>query len=406
MEHNVKRMLKLIEDDGDSFAKKAEMYYQKRPELISLVEEFYRGYKSLAERYDHDVQSCHSDNGSESHVVLRRSSGHRAPGFDFFLGSSSGVVTHNNSFYDLLGHKDGDGSSILTDSDDESSDSSSIRSFNSGSYSCGGSDHHGMNRRILELEMDLNRDGNCDVNEKIRVYEEEIYKLKFELEKFRSMELMNLHNNNSNNIIIESLSAVSLATKESKFWRAKFKSERRERAKVQEKMAEKESEMRRVLDDQIQLEEEIKKMECEMEMLKGEIKGREREIEELKGEICALKEVVVSKDVQIKKMVEENGSLRDEIIESGEEKREAIRQLCFSLEHYRNGYNVLRQACMGHNHKRGYKCNKEDPRFEKVDDIRFGLEEGCVGPLFCIEEGLMMKMNRRLRTWLGLVFGT
>ncbi|MED6121486.1 hypothetical protein PIB30_030673 [Stylosanthes scabra] len=354
MEHNVKRMLKLIQDDGDSFAKKAEMYYQKRPELIALVEEFHRGYKSLAERYDHDVQSCHSDNGSESHVVLRRGSSNRAPGFDFFLGSSTGGVTRNNSFYDSLGHKDGDGSSILTDSDDESSDSSSIRSFNSGSYSCGGSDHHGMNRRILELEMDLNRDGHGgDVNEKVRVYEEEICKLKFELEKYRSMEYMNLHNNNNNNnIIIESLSAVSLATKESKFWRAKFKSEKRERVKLQEKMADKESEMRRVLDDQIQLEEEIKKFECEMEMLKGEIKGREREIEELKGEICALKEVVVSKDVEIKKMVEENGRLKDEIVESGEEKREAIRQLCFSLEHYRNGYNVLRQAFMGHNHRR------------------------------------------------------
>lgn len=45
-------MLKLIEEDGDSFAKKAEMYYQKRPELISHVEEFYRMYRSLAERYD------------------------------------------------------------------------------------------------------------------------------------------------------------------------------------------------------------------------------------------------------------------------------------------------------------------------------------------------------------------
>ena len=46
-------MLKLIEEDADSFAKRAEMYYQKRPELVSLVEEFYRAYRSLAEPYDH-----------------------------------------------------------------------------------------------------------------------------------------------------------------------------------------------------------------------------------------------------------------------------------------------------------------------------------------------------------------
>ncbi|XLR06311.1 hypothetical protein HN51_061193 [Arachis hypogaea] len=361
MEHNVKRMLQLIEDGGDSFAQKAEMYYQKRPELIALVEEFYRGYKSLAERYDHDVQSCHSDNGSESHAPMnpRRGSSYRAPGFDFFLGSSN-AVNNSNCFYDAI-HKDGDGSSTLTDSDDESSDNSSVQSFNSGFYSGSGSDS-GMNRRILEVEMDLPRDEQelRNVNERFRVYEEEIYKLKVELEKYRSMELMNnLHNNNNN--VNESLSPtlqisllkdqISVATKESEFWKVKFNSEKRERVKLKEKMAEKsqlESELRRVLDEQIQLEEEIKKMECEMELLNGEIKGRERNIEELNGEICALKELVVSKDVEIKKMVEENERLKDEIIEGGEEKREAIRQLCFSLEHYRNGYNDLRQAFIRH----------------------------------------------------------
>ncbi|KAI5425119.1 protein NETWORKED 3A isoform X2 [Lathyrus oleraceus] len=45
-------MLKLIEEDADSFAKRAEMYYKKRPDLISMVEDFYRTHRSLAERYD------------------------------------------------------------------------------------------------------------------------------------------------------------------------------------------------------------------------------------------------------------------------------------------------------------------------------------------------------------------
>ncbi|KAF8377388.1 hypothetical protein HHK36_030765 [Tetracentron sinense] len=53
MEQKVKCMLKLIEEDGDSFAKRAEMYYRKRPELINFVEESYRAYRALAERYDH-----------------------------------------------------------------------------------------------------------------------------------------------------------------------------------------------------------------------------------------------------------------------------------------------------------------------------------------------------------------
>eukprot|EP00250_Pteridium_aquilinum_P030931 c42507_g1_i1 orf=75-392(+) len=53
LDEKVKEMLRLIEEDADSFAQRAEMYYQKRPELVNLVEEFYRAYRSLAERYDH-----------------------------------------------------------------------------------------------------------------------------------------------------------------------------------------------------------------------------------------------------------------------------------------------------------------------------------------------------------------
>ena len=41
LEEKTKAMLKLIEEDADSIAKHAEMYYKKRPELISMVEEFY-----------------------------------------------------------------------------------------------------------------------------------------------------------------------------------------------------------------------------------------------------------------------------------------------------------------------------------------------------------------------------
>ncbi|KAL9234738.1 hypothetical protein vseg_009571 [Gypsophila vaccaria] len=61
MEEKVKSMLKIIEQEGDSFAKRAEMYYKKRPELINSVEESYRAYRALAERFDHlskDLQAA------------------------------------------------------------------------------------------------------------------------------------------------------------------------------------------------------------------------------------------------------------------------------------------------------------------------------------------------------------
>ncbi|KAK8716534.1 hypothetical protein V6N13_043840 [Hibiscus sabdariffa] len=53
MEEKVRYVLKLVEEDADSFAERAEMYYKKRPELIHFVEEAYRAYRALAERYDH-----------------------------------------------------------------------------------------------------------------------------------------------------------------------------------------------------------------------------------------------------------------------------------------------------------------------------------------------------------------
>ncbi|XP_019427067.1 PREDICTED: protein NETWORKED 1D-like [Lupinus angustifolius] len=52
MDSKVKQMIKLIEEDADSFARRAEMYFKKRPELMKMVEEFYRAYRALAERYD------------------------------------------------------------------------------------------------------------------------------------------------------------------------------------------------------------------------------------------------------------------------------------------------------------------------------------------------------------------
>ncbi|XP_027097996.2 protein NETWORKED 3C [Coffea arabica] len=52
LDEKTKAMLKLIEEDADSFAQRAEMYYKKRPELMCMVEDFYRTHRSLAERYD------------------------------------------------------------------------------------------------------------------------------------------------------------------------------------------------------------------------------------------------------------------------------------------------------------------------------------------------------------------
>ncbi|RZC62931.1 hypothetical protein C5167_024691 [Papaver somniferum] len=51
---------------------------------------------------------------------------------------------------------------------------------------------------------------------------------------------------------------------------------------------------------------------------------------------------------RLREMEEEVEKQRIVITDAAEEKREAIRQLCFSMEHYRNNYDDLRNAFLGH----------------------------------------------------------
>lgn len=540
-------MLKLIEEDADSFARKAEMYYKKRPELIALVEEFYRGYRALAERYDHvtgelrknvqtDLQSQgsgFSDTGSEPSSTLpspnvgHTKSSNRAAGFDFFLGPGGNASDINQ--------KDGDESSSVTDSEEESDDSS-VNNYSA--FSRNGSDP-GMNRRISELENELRevkeklwtqegehvevsvssseaRIENVEdayakinayeqdlmiVNEKLKISEEEIAKLKTELENYRSLDSGNtdasvdkelevqgsidgadrelFEPSNDTVALTEELQIVKenlkasetqvaslktevnkskeriqqlqdqldLARKDISSWKSKFNAEKRESTKFQERLARLKSslldrdneirelktavsdaeekifpekanlklEMSKLLEEQTHLKELIREWECRgrsfeeeirnlqserieieaefkdrIELLKAEIKQRENNIKELNVsldnlniEIGSLKEDVNSRDGRIesldrhlnelhiehvqlisgmeesrrqaeemktkaKKLEEQVERQKSEILETAEEKREAIRQLCFSLEHYRNNYHMLKQHFIGH----------------------------------------------------------
>lgn len=181
-------MLKLIEEEGDSFAKKAEMYYQKRPELIAQVEEFYRMYRSLAERYDNLSKSIPADHlsksipadqlqtqssavseaGSESGPPVpapkekrhyrRKSITNRAAGFKVFLGSRGGSSERADS---------DDYSDSSSDSETESDSIASSKNTYSGPLAANG-DYMGLGQRIVELEVELH-----DVKEKLRMAEEE-----------------------------------------------------------------------------------------------------------------------------------------------------------------------------------------------------------------------------------------
>lgn len=168
MDRRVKEMLKLIEQEGDSFAKKAEMYYQKRPELTAHVENFYRMYRALAERYDNvtgelrknmpselesqsssgsDFAACTPEIAPERRPPHRRS-GPRAAGFDFFLGSGGSSVRSRRRSY----------SSSSSSESDSNSDNSK--------YTNGDEVSSTLHQRILALENEL-----LEVKGKLSEYE-------------------------------------------------------------------------------------------------------------------------------------------------------------------------------------------------------------------------------------------
>lgn len=77
---------------------------------------------------------------------------------------------------------------------------------------------------------------------------------------------------------------------------------------------------------------EIEEMEDHLKQLNAGSESAQKSMEELRLKV-----------EELQNEVERRTSVISEI---AEEKREAIRQLCFSLEHYRNGYQELVQDCM------------------------------------------------------------
>ncbi|KAI3729233.1 hypothetical protein L6452_17886 [Arctium lappa] len=73
-EKKVKKMLSLIEEDGDSFEKRAEMFYENRPSIIASAEDLHGSYRSLAEKYNQlvvgYVNVC--DHGHDSGLEFMR----------------------------------------------------------------------------------------------------------------------------------------------------------------------------------------------------------------------------------------------------------------------------------------------------------------------------------------------
>ncbi|RDX86670.1 Protein NETWORKED 2A, partial [Mucuna pruriens] len=100
MEDVVAESLKIIHGDGESFSQRAEMYYRKRPQLVGYVEEVFRAYRALAERYDHLSKDLQSANRTIASVfpeqVHYRMDEDEDDGEESFHGTNSLSQDHNN----------------------------------------------------------------------------------------------------------------------------------------------------------------------------------------------------------------------------------------------------------------------------------------------------------------------
>ncbi|XP_065853427.1 protein NETWORKED 3A-like [Euphorbia lathyris] len=52
LDEKIRTVVNLIEDEGDSFTERAELFYKRRPELLSVLRDLHQSYQNLAENYD------------------------------------------------------------------------------------------------------------------------------------------------------------------------------------------------------------------------------------------------------------------------------------------------------------------------------------------------------------------
>ncbi|XP_071688587.1 protein NETWORKED 4A [Rutidosis leptorrhynchoides] len=401
MDQSVKRMLKLIENDGDSFAKKAEMYYQKRPELLSHVEEFYRMYRSLAERYDNvtgelrrnipsDLQSQGSgisDVGSEPPSITaplsnpRPRSSARAAGFDFFLksgGSSSDLV-----------NKEGDETSTLDSEYD--SDDSSVNNYSSASAN---SDHKGLRKRIAELENELKKfqrqqdeihSKNDNVVEDLRVENE---KLKIELQKYEIMvpKIVDLENDK-----VEDGKVFSIDDD----LEAKFLEQERKILALEidlkvtkEKVKDSEDEVKRLRHEienngsnNDSLQEKLVVAEKEILSWKSKFDKEKREVMRVMGRVSRYKENLAERDREIRAMRETLSNANKTLSEENVQLQEQVTKL------------LKEQALMNDTMKEfdlRCQCSEEELRRLKIVKVEM---EGEIEQLKVEKDGLVVKVN-------------
>ncbi|GJQ91022.1 NETWORKED 4A-like protein [Tanacetum coccineum] len=369
MDQSLKRMLELINEEGDSFAKRVEIYIQKRPQLVAQVQEFYRMFKSLSERYEKATSE------------LRRTETSRPPdlrshrsSYSFTEGCSEPPSTITSpehrvnrrlsecqTIFDVFENRESYEASTLDSGSD--SDDSIFNHYSSSSNK--GNYQRRLRKKVAELEAQLkrlrieqevsrSRSVLAEYEEELRVAREkiqsselEIDQLKSKLEKYESLCLdENYMSSQQANRIYALEEKLGGAEEEVIKLRQELESSGSDGAENEETYTEDDIEQLKLERDEFatklnELEEEMSLKDDQIDEMNARLNKLQLKYEKSSKSIEELRD----KGRELEKVVERQ---REVIEEGAEENRQAVKQLSFSLEHYRNAYQMLRQNMLEH----------------------------------------------------------
>ncbi|GAA0151620.1 hypothetical protein LIER_10306 [Lithospermum erythrorhizon] len=366
MDHKVKQMLKLIEEEPDSSTKKKPgKHSPKSPELIHLVDEFSCMYRLLAERYDHVNAEGPGGNTPDESSYIEYS---ESESDESSVVNSSAVVHPNVDELKILAMEEEMKSTKekLLDSENEVGRLNQELKKIQESEQASRSQLERVMDQALESKGKLDKSASevSDRDQEIRRLKEEIINSErslsdvktyhheeiFELEKERSYLEKKV---NEVNVWCQSLEEdVRQVQTEKSVLEASLRAEIEQ---LQTTVSNKNMHLNEITRDYNRLMDEKDKLNARVEEFIMETRSKDDHLYAMHLESVKMTEkmegarkMTETLRSRVEELEDTVAKQQEMILEGAEEKREAIRQLCFSLEHYRIRHHELRESILSH----------------------------------------------------------
>ncbi|XVF24302.1 hypothetical protein REPUB_Repub13aG0116000 [Reevesia pubescens] len=379
MEQSVKQVLKLVEDNIEDLEKKDDMHPQNKSEVIIHVQELYRIYQSVAERYDHltgELRKSLPSNCQTQGPASRPDQNSPLITPDKKLGmckSSQQAASFSSSggSSDLSLKEGAESSSFSSDSDSESFSSSVNIYLSSPVDTDNGAVHHKVNelgselpttKEKLQVADGENADGKLkmgenrsyqelnerlikceeqlrDSNLKLQLAEEEIVRLNTELKKRESVSAL------AEDVLVQ----LESLQRDTKMREADLELERGKVLQLQKQIVEMEAhvsdsncEVVRLMEELAVSKEKIKTSEEEIAMFKHEL-GKKitddtchvlGQLESAQEDIAMLKAQLDIERRQVVNLQEQIGRYSNDLSNRGHEVEELKIALCDAQDNF------------------------------------------------------------------------